>query len=1117
MKDIKYSKRQLDILKILGEQTFSEKILSKMYLGAIMVKDYNENPEAIYQAAHSLRELTWYMTDHLKQRGIKDHKDQLKTFIKEFDTLGGVQEKAIINQWHDLHQYFVKLCHHHDDISNPKYFEEKLYQLENIILSIHGPIYESISELDKILEIENPTLDNLEMALSLIKNLSSYEYFFRNLKYSNWLELLDKKGLYNNTPRFGERSIEPLFLLKIAKDKPDKVLEIIKRHSTTDHPGARFNFIKCLTQMPHNHIIQMIKPIKKWVNSQKEYTSSLYYSLTELVLKIIEKNGEVELFNLLKSMYAVKKEILENDLRLNEILEKRWEKHSRENYEVNELYQEDLPGEFQEENQSYLYEELVKKVLPDLMQKYPLKSLDLFSTLLRFSINFFLKDNNYNLVEDLSLSWRKFLEKKPIGRNFRNVLVDVLRDIIFYVGNNKQEKFSEIIKELKKYHYLIFRRLEFMSYYNFPELSIEFIKNLEISHELFKNIDENYEFFHFFKIFFDKLPKSTQDNYLKFIIKGAKKERKKWKKRKWKNFRWTKVYPELTKDKIHKFVKNWQKRKLKAIKDFIDQDFFDDLYIKTEEIDKVILFKDNGVIFGDKSPISQEMIEKMSIDKLIHYLLEFDNKNQFIFSKIGLGRELELNIPKRPNDYIEMLKNALEKNTLHKYISYIISGLNSALKSEQELNLEELFLIFEKILSNEIVIDNEPIFLKEDNDRDIKKSIADFILKNLKIERISIKFKKTIWNLIIKLLGKREISIEKELYNIQQNWMPREMRLNSIHGVTIEAIFKYISWVIESEPEKFEDEMKKLSKFIPEVIEIFDNLLSDSLYTTKYIFGFNLNYLIYLETEWIRKNIDILLPRDNERLDYFESTWAGFLDDNRIITHSFEILRPFFLFALKKINENKKLISFSRHTFVKQIVVLYIHGMESLEDDDSLITLFFHTAGELYRKIFIREIGNRLKQYQNEENSEEIKNCLRVLLENRLEEIKLGQVKDFLEELYGFTYWFRNSIFDKRWMIDKFIEILKLLGDSLKESWTILDSLIDYLDDHPEQVIDIIEKVIKNEIKNNLLLFEDKYKKILKILLLSKNEDVKRRAKDLVNFLLKMNIHSFKDLLIGIQ
>lgn len=682
MAEIKFTKRQLDVLKILREQTFSVKNLSNMYLGAILVKDFTEDPEAINQAAHSLRELTGYMTYHLKQRGIEEHREQLKTFIKEFDSLGGVQEEAIINQWLDLHKYFVNLCHHHESIADPKLFEEKLYQLENIILAIHGPLYDSFSELEKLIEIEDPRLEDLEIALSLIKNLSSKEYFFRNLKYPNWLQLLDKKGMYNHTPKFGERSIEPLFLVKIAQERPDKVFEIIKRHLKTDHPGARVNYIRCLSKMPYEYVIPIIKPIKKWMISEKVYTPYLYTPLTDLALSLIEKSGEQEIFNLLKTMFALKTQILENDQRLNDILEQQFEKIRLKNYEMSEIYQEELPGEFQEEYQSYVYEDLVKKILPNIMHKFPLRTLNLFSNVIIVSIKFFLKDRNSDDIDDLSLIWRKFVEKKPISENFRNVLVDVIKEIILYIGENRKELFPEMIKELGKFKYQIFRRLEFMSYFNFSDLSDDIISNLEIGHEQFRSIDKNYELFHFFETSFDKLPQSTQEKYLEFVIKEVKKERKKWKKRKWKKLKWTKIYPELTKEKINKFVKNWQIEKLKPIENYIDQDFLDNLDITREEIERVSLFKESEIMFGTKSPISKDEIEKMTMDEITSFLITYESEKDLNLSKKGLGRELEENVPQRPDDFIKMLESGLENTKLHKYFSFIIRGLNKALKGE---------------------------------------------------------------------------------------------------------------------------------------------------------------------------------------------------------------------------------------------------------------------------------------------------------------------------------------------------------------------------------------------------------------------------------------------------
>lgn len=381
----------------------------------------------------------------------------------------------------------------------------------------------------------------------------------------------------------------------------------------------------------------------------------------------------------------------------------------------------------------------------------------------------------------------------------------------------------------------------------------------------------------------------------------------------------------------------------------------------------------------------------------------------------------------------------------------------------------------------------------------------------MNVKRISIEYKEIIWDLITRLIENTDLSEEKEIENIQRKWLPREMHLNSIHGVAMQAIFSYISWIIESEPEKYENETNKVSKINTAILDLFENLLNDKLYTTKYIFGFNLTYLIHLEEDWVRDHIDTLMSTEN--LDYFEAIWAGFIDNNSIYSQIFRMLRPYYLHALELINKNEKLIPYSKDQFINQIAMLYLQGIEPLEVEESLISIFLNTASDSHRKIFVRNIGVNLDKYQNKGNIEEIKNRLRSLLEIRLEKIESNQVKEYIQELDGFTHWFRNSIFNKSWMINKFLEILNLLGDSLKTLWPFLDSLIGYADDHSEQVIDILEIITKREIEDGYLLFEDKYKKILKILLNSENEEVKQRTVDLINYLLKMNLHSFKDLL----
>ncbi|MFW9876887.1 MAG: hypothetical protein ACFFG0_27655 [Candidatus Thorarchaeota archaeon] len=473
MEGIKYTIKQLELLKVLSEQTFCEKNLHKIYQGSLLAMKYIENPENLHQAAHSLRELSILMIRHIEiitQENNEDtHREKMKKFLKELDELGGIEKEAIIKQWHKLHNYFIKVAHHGFDIIDQEEFEQNLEYLENIILSILGPVYDSIKELDILIEKEKPTKEDLEKAISFIKNLSQYEYFFKNLKDPIWLELLDEKGFFGDTPKFGERSIEPLFLLKVAKVKSDKVLEIIKRHKETDHPGAQINYIKSLIDMPIEYGIQMIKIIKKWINSLEEYTPSIYYTLVEFIGKLVDNNKDEELFDLLNSFFAIKKEILDHDENVEKILKERWNNVDVNNYDFNKIYEiyddkEDLQK--REESQSYIYEDLIKKILPKLMEKYPIKTLYLFLIKLKIANNFFLKNTDDRIIEDYSLAWYSNLDEKPIGKDFRKVLVEIIKGILNIIGNNYEVRFSEVINELRKLNYLIFRRLEYYCYNN---------------------------------------------------------------------------------------------------------------------------------------------------------------------------------------------------------------------------------------------------------------------------------------------------------------------------------------------------------------------------------------------------------------------------------------------------------------------------------------------------------------------------------------------------------------------------------------------------------------------------------------------------------------------------
>lgn len=1056
-----------------------------------MVKEDKENPEHIYQSAHSLRELTYYMTDHIK----KSHKEQMKEYLKNFDELEGDIHESIIDQWHGLHDYFVKLCHHRISIINYGTFENNLRLLENIVLSIHGPIYDSMSELDALLENENPTMETVETALSLIKNMSAYEYFFKNLKHPNWLELLDQKGTFNKTPLLGENCVEPLYLLKIARNKPDKVLEIILRHSDTDHLGARFYFIKCLIDMPIKHAKTMIKQIKKWMGQLPTYDPSIYSVIKNLALKLIEEGTEKEAFNLIWSIVEIKCEIIEHDQKLQAQLDQKfnqyWELTDKDHSTFYGYPNFNLGDSFQEETESYSYRSMLNDLFPKMINKYPLKTIRLILTNLQVSISLFLQNRDKTSINDQSLYWRKRIDEKPIHLNFRNILVDFARDGIEHVGKNAKDSFPDVITLLKQYNYLIFRRLEYHAYRKFPSLSEDFLVQIDFSKAIFKDIEKNFELFLLMENQFKNMPEKTQSDYVDFIVNQDAEIKHFWEDKE----------EKPSKKVIEHYIKHRQKELLKPIYKYLDGESFAELGFSISEIESIELFKDEGVIIGDFSPLTDSELEEKSLEELESFLVAYEDKKLFQSSKVGLGRQIRDHIPNNPDKFIQLLDASLKQPKLHRYASFVIDGLNNSLKIEIPLNLKELLEILEEI-TKELIISEESSQFKANHRRDILWSVADFLRVSLYSDAILLDFETKIWAIIETLLKERSLTIEKEIQDIGKNWMPWQTRLSSVFGVSLECVFSYLSWVKDSD---------RNQEFYSKALKLLESLFQEPLHTTSYIIGYHITFLYDINPGWVEANINEIFPLEDAKLDFFEAAWSGYLHRNRVTINSFELLRPFYLYSIEKIKDEPKLVPIPTEYLASHITLSYIDGLEDVKDEKSLIRRFFENAPDDVRKVLVRNIGVNLQKYKEEEDFEKIKERLMDLFDFRLECVRTGNPSEYQEELQGFSYWFKHSIFDKDWTIDRYLELLRLAKNG--NSYYIIDILKEYASEFPVQTLECLKIIGEKHISYGFILFESEFKDVLSTILKSGNEDAKEEVVEYINHLLKRNLHTFKDLL----
>ncbi|MBA7539906.1 hypothetical protein ES705_32195 [subsurface metagenome] len=841
--------------------------------------------------------------------------------------------------------------------------------------------------------------------------------------------------------------------------------------------------------------------LKRWIANAK----SGYFALSKQIILYIKKLFEVNeikiAFEMINAILAIREHRVLDDSQTGISYDR--------NYSI----------------EGYFYGEIIKELLPDLKHYDPLQSLRILSKKLVIIIIKDLEGTDHSIKgdNDLSINWRRLIDEHDYytsKKDIKNVLVSAIRDLIIYIGNKQKGNYNEAIDILRENDYLVFRRLELHAIKNFPEISEKYISEAISNKLYFQELDAILEFYQLLKDCFLYVKQEIQETYVKWIEDGPDIES--YKQSFDKN--WGKTPSE--KD-IESYVQYWRLKKIAPIKQYISDDIIKKYKIEEAEVKHVDPFKNlPRVQFGPVSPIKEEKMENMSIQKILKYVKDYQEpEHSLTFSKMGLGRTLGNIVEKRPNEFTEILPEFLKFPELHKYISYLLNGFDAAVKNKINFEWDSIISLCKAVLIGndaQIDISKEPIFYKENTLRDIKTSIGWLFRNGLSNSENSIpfSFKNDIIEILKILANDDEPTLEEELKSIKGNWSVRDMSINTVRGIAMNSIIDFGLWNARhsyDENTLSDNSKSKLNNQVKTILKTHLDYIVDPSYTIRYIYGFNLNRLIYLDKLWVTENLKSIFPEENDKQEYWEAAWSGYLDGNSVNHITYEVLRDQYNRALDCFNNENlelKLFNFSTERLANEIMRMYINGIEDLRSENSLVFKFFQKAPDDARKLGIAYIGQNLSNLKDMEDYDLVLKRLMELWEERLLVIKNIGVDNYQRELAFFLFWFKNSIFDKKWTILKLEEILDLTGGSIDIFIDVLDTFLDYIDEFPLNVINCLEKIIKNQVGTvGYLLFEKKYEPLLAGLLHSENKEAKEKARDLINYLGSMDLHYFRELL----
>jgi len=793
--------------------------------------------------------------------------------------------------------------------------------------------YEKVIKIDQLLSSDKLDEKDLKGLEFLLRSNSSRNYFWYNLKQSDWLPILKKSRFFKplthtskNKEVYITQSFVSEYLLNVADKYSKEIIEIIKE-SNTDNERVIWNFVRIGLALDAKDTSKLVSTVKKWLNKLNMKSTLFDSEIIKWIKHFSDSKQFDAAFKLLKilSTPKVQKPTRKRDKAAEKIIGK------------------DRPKAVTVIDYYYL-NELLSEGLDKLIEYDALTLSKIFQKALERSIRIEYGHIEGNL--DLSYIWRAAIEDHPQNYEhyeLNDALLNALRNSSEAATSRSNKIGLEIIKEYWKHKYSIFRRLAIhLLRLNYDDYS-RFVNELIKDKELLEETDISHEYYILLRDIYVKL--STTDR--KFIINSI---------RDIKNYN-----KEAKPDIQEKQIRYHHLEKLHFFEKYLEEDdkeYYDQLKqeFQGEKIRDTTVWHESYV--GEKSPLTIDEIDKKDLSELWDLLKTFRKTEKGFDAPTpeGLARLFGAAVKKNPHKY---LNADLTPLTLLKpnYAYWFINDVTELYKSEK---YPELVPYIENLLDfiNRIIrIENIPKRFTDDmgiNFVGVKRRALDFIQMSIKSSQKGIidlaAYKNIIWD-IIEYLCYYEWDPEKSIENNETNMDPYTSAINSVRGNSLIAVIDYALWYASLNKGNVSKDIKYPNRFVGE--ERIQKLLEDKL-TNKQddpslaihsVFGVYLANLSYLNYEWVERNIANIFPSEKNKIIYWMTAWGGFINASRFYNDLFKLLKSQFERAVDYLSSGKQMITsgFGRSpedSLSEHLVVACLNGQDNIRNPNSLLRRF---------------------------------------------------------------------------------------------------------------------------------------------------------------------------------
>lgn len=953
-----------------------------------------------------------------------------------------------------------------------------------------------------------PTPEQIERAIGEMNKLyANYEYFFQKNDSPDWIEPLWQRGFFKNPPKpkdqDGYRSYplwpESQYLVRMAPKAPDLIARVLSALPTTENIYVHSDVVDAAIALPGPLAASLAEKERKWILTQLQLIWLLPDKYSDFVIQLARSGQAAAAFALARTLLHV----LPHP-RVETVTEEEERYLSRE--PIAKMAHWD-------------FERAIEKIRPALLEADSERYLKLLADLLQ---------NAMNLAEPLiegdqsdhSYIWRPAVEdhaQNEPEHSIRDALVAGLRDAAEAICRTDPTRLGAVVEELESRKRSIFRRIALHILALFGDSAPELAKERLSSWELLEDVAVRHEYFALSQAHFKQLSLEAKEELLSHLKTPPPMENYR------RNFASLHGRPP-TEDEVDKAKRGWELEKLAALRGLLPEKWqrrYEELLAgRPEPKHPEFPSYSEGTWVGPASPKSVEDIGALPVADLIAFLRDWKpSGDPFEASMEGLGRQLAAAVEANPDRYAQDADKFKELDPT--YVRSLLDGFENALKKEANfpwaMVLELCEYVMARPVESDVESDQSALGERDPGWRWARGSVADLLEEGFGREAIPIEERDRVWALLSKLTADPNPSPEHEATYGGSNMDPQTLSLNTNRGKAMHALIRYALWVRRSDERSNPERVAQGFAVMPEVRDVLEQHLDpskDPSLAIRAIYGQWFPWLVLLDEGWARANAARIFPGTAARAHH-DAAWEAFFMSHPY-DNVFQVLRSQYRSAVEQLEEpepkeERRRFLNPREHLAEHLMIFYLRGKLTFDEEDSMLARFFAVAPEKLRahavEFFGRVLGN-----QEAALSEAQLRRLQEFWRHRFE-VFLADPETHREEVGAFGWWFASKgKLPNDWLMTELLRVLAA-GAPVDDAHLVIERLGEMALERPHEAIHALRLMVPLQEEPYLLAgWRDQTRRLIRAALISDSEKARTEARELLDDLVARGYSDYADL-----